>query len=104
MEGDRDVERDPVHPGREPEALIESVERAPELGGHRLDQVLAVGRVPAVSVRDLAEDLLVLLEQGHERLFPRRFRHGATFVLSRHDSREREENHTPAENGQLSAP
>src|SRR5579871_319523 len=66
--GDRDVQSDPVHPGRKPTARIKSAEGAPELDQDLLSQILPVVPVSAVRVADLIEDLLVLLDEGLEPL------------------------------------
>ena len=64
--GDRDVERDPVHPGGEAARLVKGGVRAPQLGADFLGEIPAVLGVPAERVRDLENDAAMPGEEGLE--------------------------------------
>src|SRR5690606_26856367 len=67
-EGDRHVQRDAVHPGREPARRVVARPGAPQLHGDLLGQVVAVLGRARVGAGDLEHDAAVLLQKLTEGL------------------------------------
>ena len=66
--GDRHVERDPVHPGRQLGAgRVVAIERAPKLHADLLRQVAAILQVAGVDGRHLENNPAMLVQQRLER-------------------------------------
>ncbi len=63
---DRDVQRDPVHPGRERPRRVVAWKRAPQMRGDLLGQILAILLQPAVAIGHFEHDSAMLIEQCGE--------------------------------------
>jgi hypothetical protein len=61
-EANRDIERDPVHPGGEMATSVELPEGPPQLNHDFLREVFPRVTVGAVNVTDLVQNLFVLLD------------------------------------------